>query len=177
MTTPFLGEIQVFGFNFAPRGWAFCSGSLVPIQQYSALFALLGVNYGGNGTTNFQLPNFAGRAGCSQGQGPGLTLRTIGETFGENSETLTLAEMPAHMHQFTIYNQPDVAKKAASPSAGNSLTSPTDTSAFVAGAQPNAKFPANMIGFTGGSQPHENRQPYLALNYCVALQGVFPSFG
>ncbi|RUW46370.1 phage tail protein [Mesorhizobium sp. M1A.F.Ca.ET.072.01.1.1] len=176
MTTPFLGEIQVFGFNFAPSGWAFCSGSLVPIQQYSALFALLGVNYGGNGKTNFQLPNFANRAGCNQGEAPGLTPRAVGEAFGENSQTLAMAEMPAHMHQFTIYNQSVLTKKAASPSAGNSLTSPTDTSVFVA-AQPNAQFPDNMIGFTGGGQPHENRQPYIAMNYCIAMQGVFPSFG
>ncbi len=177
MTTPFIGEIQVFGFNFAPRGWAFCSGSLVPIQQYSALFSLLGVNYGGNGTTNFQLPNLVNRAGCNQGRGPGLTPRAIGETFGENSETLTVAEMPTHMHQFTIYNQSDGTKKAASPSAGNSLTSPANTSAFVAGAQANAQFIPNMIGLNGGSQPHENRQPYIAINYCIAMAGAFPSFG
>lgn len=177
MTTPFIGEIQVFAFDFAPRGWASCNGSLVPIQQYSAVFALLGVNYGGNGTTNFQLPNFTNRAGCSQGQGPGLTPRVIGETFGENSETLTVTQMPAHMHQFTIYNQGDLSKKAASPSEGNSLTSPANTSAFVAGAQPNAQFLPDMIGFTGGNQPHENRQPYIAMNYCIAMAGAFPSFG
>lgn len=176
MTTPFIGEIQIFGFNFAPRGWAFCNGSLVPIQQYSAVFALLGVNYGGNGTTNFQLPNFTNRAGCNQGQSPGLTPRTIGETFGENGETLTVTEMPAHMHQLTIYNQSDPAKKAATPSDGNSLTSPANTSAFVAGAPVSAQFIPNMIGFTGSSQPHENRQPYLAVNYCIALSGVFPTF-
>lgn len=177
MTTPFLGEIQVFGFSFAPRGWAFCSGSLVPITQYSALFSLLGVNYGGNGTTNFQLPNFSNRAGCNQGQGPGLTGRTIGETFGENGETLTITEMPAHMHQFTVYNQPDLAKKSGSPSTGNALTSPANTSLFATGAQPNAQFLPTMIGVTGGSQPHENRQPYIAMNYSIALEGAFPSFG
>lgn len=177
MTTPFLGEIQVFGFNFAPYGWAFCNGALIPIQQNTALFALLGVNYGGNGQTNFQLPNFVNRAGCNQGQSPGLTPRTIGETFGESSQTLAMGEMPSHMHQLTIYNQSDPAKKSGSPSAGNSLTSPVDTTVFVANAQANAQFPANMIGFTGGGQPHENRQPYLAINYCIAMQGAFPSFG
>jgi microcystin-dependent protein len=177
MTEPFLGEIQVFGFNFPPLGWASCSGSLVPIQQYSALFSLLGVNYGGNGTTNFQLPNFANRAGCNQGQGPGLTPRAIGETFGANGETLTTAEMPAHMHQFTIYNQGTTSKRAASPSAGNSLALPANSAPFVANVQPNAQFPPTMIGPTGGNQPHENRQPYIALNYCIAMQGAFPSFG
>ena len=177
MTEPYLGEIQLFGFNFAPRGWAFCSGSLVPIQQYSALFALLGVNYGGNGTTNFQLPNFTNRAGCNQGTGPGLTQRVIGEPFGENSETLTTAEMPSHMHQFTIYNQGDLAKRAASPSAGNSLVLPVNSTPFVANAEPNAQFMPTMIGPAGSNQPHENRQPYLALNYSIALEGTFPSFG
>lgn len=177
MTEPFLGEIQVFGFNFAPNGWASCNGAVVPIQQYSALFSLLGVNFGGNGTTTFQLPNFTNRAGCNQGQGPGLSSRFIGETFGASSETLTVAQMPAHMHQFTIYNQPDLAKKSGSPSAGNSLSPPGSTSPFVANAQPNAQFPPTMLGSTGSSQPHENRQPYLALNYSIAMVGVYPSFG
>ena len=177
MTTPFLGEIQVFGFNFAPLGWASCNGALISIRQSTALFALLGTSYGGDGRNNFQLPNFANRAGCNQGNGPGLTPRVAGETFGESSETLALGEMPAHMHQFTIYNQPDSAKNSGSPSAGNSLTSPTNTTVFVAGAQANAQFPPAMIGFTGGGQPHENRQPYLAINYCIAMQGAFPSFG
>ena len=177
MTEPFLGEIQVFGFSFAPRGWASCNGAVVPIQQNSALFALLGTNYGGNGTTTFQLPNFTNRAGCNQGTGPGLSSRVIGETFGASSETLTVAQMPAHMHQFTIYNQPDLAKKTGSPSAGNSLAPPGSTSPFVANAQVNAQFLPTMLGITGNSQPHENRQPYLALNYSIAMSGVFPSFG
>ncbi|MGX5846184.1 phage tail protein [Mesorhizobium sp. PL10] len=177
MTEPFLGEIQVFGFGFAPRGWASCNGAVVPIQQYSALFSLLGTNYGGNGTTTFQLPNFTNRAGCNQGTGPGLSSRTIGETFGANGETLTVAEMPAHMHQFTIYNQPDLAKKTGSPSAGYSLGPPGSTSPFVADAQANTQFLPTMLGITGGSQQHENRQPYLALNYSIAMSGVYPSFG
>ncbi len=177
MTEPFIGEIQVFGFNFAPSGWAFCSGATIAIQQNTALFALLGTSYGGNGTTTFQLPNFTNRAGCNQGQGPGLSRRAIGDTFGANSETLTVAEMPAHPHQFTIYNQSDSTKKTTSPSAGNSLTTPGGTQAFVANAQPNTQFVPTMLGVTGSGQPHENRQPYLALNFSIALQGVFPSFG
>ncbi len=177
MTEPFVGEIQVFGFNFAPLGWASCNGATMAIQQNTALFALLGTNYGGNGTTTYQLPNFTNRAGCNQGQGPGLSSRSIGETFGSNSDTLMLNEMPAHMHQFTIYNQSDTTKKSGTPNAGNSLGLPSNTTPFLANAQPNTQFVPTMLGVTGSGQPHENRQPYLALNFSIALQGVFPSFG
>lgn len=177
MTEPFIGEIQLFGFSFPPRGWAFCNGTLLSIQQNSALFALLGTNYGGNGTTNFQLPNFTNRAGCNQGNGGGLTPRVIGETFGENGVTLTTPQMPAHAHQFTLYNQTDQGKKASSPSPGNALAPPGQTGPFTTAGQPDTSFAAGMIGLAGGGQPHENRQPYLALNYSIALQGTFPSFG
>lgn len=177
MTQPFIGEIQLFGFNFAPRGWAFCSGSALPVRQYTALFSLLGISYGGNGTTTFQLPNFTNRAGCNQGAGPGVSRRTIGETFGTNSETLTIAEMPGHVHQFTIYNQGTTSMRAGSPSVGNSIALPGQSSPYVGTATPNAQFAPGMIGPTGGNQPHENRQPYLALNYSIALEGVFPAFG
>lgn len=177
MSEPFIGEIQLFGFNFPPRNWAFCNGATLPIQQNTALFALLGVNYGGNGTTSFQLPNFTNRAGCNQGNGVGLTPRAIGEVFGENGVTLTTAEMPSHNHQFTLYNQTDTGKLAASPSPGNSLVPPGQSTPFTSAGQPDAQFAPGMIGLAGGNQPHENRQPYLALNYSISLQGVFPSFG
>lgn len=177
MTEPFLGEIQLFAFNFAPAGWASCSGTMLPIQQSSALFSLLGIQYGGNGTTNFQLPNFVNRAGCNQGQGVGLTPRTIGETFGSNDITLTQAEMPAHTHSLTIYNQGDTSKRAASPSTGDALSLPNSSTPFLPNAQPNAQFAPNVIGIGGGSQPHENRQPYLAVNFCIALSGAYPAFG
>lgn len=177
MTEPFIGEIQLFGFSFAPRGWAFCNGATLAIQQNTALFSLLGTQYGGNGQTTFQLPNFTNRAGCQQGAGAGLTRRTIGETFGENSVTLTINEMPAHTHPFTVYNQTDLNKRAASPSAGNSLTPPRLSSPYVPASPPNTTFSPTMILPSGNSQPHENRQPFLALNHSIALQGVFPSFG
>lgn len=176
MTQPFLGEIQLFGFNFPPQGWASCNGTTLPIQQNTALFSLLGTQYGGDGTTTFQLPNFANRAGCNQGQGAGLTRRPIGETFGSNAITLTQAEMPAHMHSLTIFNQSDSSKRAASPSAGDALSVPNSSSPFLPNAQPNTQFAQNVIGTAGGSQPHENRQPYLAVNFSIALSGIYPSF-
>jgi len=177
MTQPFIGEIQLFGFNFAPLHWAFCNGAMIPIQQNTALFSLLGVQYGGNGTTSFQLPNFANRAGCNQGQGPGLTPRIEGETFGSNGVTLTQAQMPAHAHSLTLFNQGDTSKRAGTPSTGNALSLPNSSSPFLPNTQPNAQFAQNVIGIAGASQPHENRQPYLAVNFSIALSGTFPSFG
>lgn len=177
MTEPFIGQIQPFGFNFAPRGWAFCNGAVMAIQQNTALFSLLGVQYGGNGTTTFQLPNFTGRAGCNQGQGPGLTPRTIGETFGENSVTLTVQEMAAHSHALNVYAQGDTSKRASAPASGSALAAPTTLTPYATAAQPNAPFSPIACGIAGGGQPHENRQPYLAINFCIALEGVFPSFG
>ncbi|MGO4259324.1 phage tail protein [Lysobacter sp. TAB13] len=174
MTEPFIGQIQIFGFNFAPRGWAFCAGQTLPIQQNTALFALLGTQYGGNGTTTFQLPNFVNRTGCEQGQGPGLSPRSMGETFGSNSVTLTTNEMPAHNHIVQLYGQNDTSKRAGSPSSGNSLGTPASF-AFAPGT-PNTSFSPSTVLPTGNSQPHENRQPYLAMNFCIALEGIFPSF-
>ncbi|RAN75787.1 microcystin-dependent protein [Bacillus sp. SRB_336] len=175
MTTPYVGEIQLFGFNYAPYQWAFCNGATMAIQQNTALFALLGVQYGGNGQTTFQLPNLVGRAPCSQGQGPGLTQRSIGENFGENSVALLSTQMPAHTHGLTLFRQGDTSKLSGTPANGNALGMPTKVSPFAADAQANAPF-ANSIGPAGGGQPHENRQPYLAVNFCIALQGAFPSF-
>jgi microcystin-dependent protein len=178
MTEPFVGEIQMFGFNFNPRGWAFCNGALLPIRQNTALFALLGTTYGGDGKETFGLPNFAGRAGCQQGQGPGLTPRDRGEVFGVDTVTLTLSEIPPHNHGFVLYAQRDASKCAGNPSAGNALSSPSDTAvtAFLPDGAPNTTFAPGMVASQGGALPHENRQPYLAVNFCIALQGVFPSF-
>jgi microcystin-dependent protein len=176
MTDPFLGEIQMFGFNFNPRGWAFCNGATMPIQQNTALYSLLGTTYGGNGQTTFQLPNFAGRAGCEQGQGPGLTPRTLGEAFGASTVTLTSQEIPAHNHGFVLYSQNDATKRAGIPSTGNALSMEPGVTSFLAGT-PNTTFAPNMISPSqGGNVPHQNQQPYLAVNFCIALQGVFPSF-
>ena len=177
MTEPYIGEIQIFGFNFAPNGWAQCAGQLIPIQQNTALFSLLGTQYGGNGTTNFALPNFQGNAACNRGQGPGLTSRDMGELFGEPTVTLTQAEMPSHQHGISVYAQNDSSKRAASPSAGNGLASPATFAAFAPGNSPPVPMAQNLVGLAGGNQPHNNQQPYLAMNFCIALSGVFPSFG
>jgi microcystin-dependent protein len=178
MTEPFVGQIQPFGFNFNPRNWAFCNGATMPIQQNTALFSLLGTQYGGNGQTTFQLPNFAGRAGCQQGNGPGLTPRTIGETFGVNTVTLTTQEMPAHTHSATCYSQSDGNKKSGTPASGAalSLLSVGVPKPYIA-TPINTTFAPNMIQpNSGGGQPHMNQQPYLGVNFCIALQGIFPSF-
>lgn len=178
MTEPFIGEIQLFGFNFNPRNWAFCNGATLPISQNTALFSLLGTMYGGNGQTTFQLPNFAGRAGCEQGQGPGLSPRSMGESFGVDTVALTSAQIPQHNHGINVYVQNDSAQRASAPVANGGLSIPgsTSTKPFASSA-PNTTFAPNMIGPSqGGGVPHENQQPYLAVNFCIALQGVFPSF-
>ena len=178
MTEPYIGEIQIFGFNFNPRNWAFCNGAALSIQQNTALFALLGTQYGGNGQTTFQLPNFAGRAGCEKGQGPGLTPRSLGETFGNNTVTLTSAQTPLHNHGINAFSQSEISKKSGSPSNGSALSSLGSVTAkpFIATTL-NTQFAPNMIQpSAGGGQPHQNQQPYLGLNFCIALQGTFPSF-
>ncbi|MBB6576084.1 microcystin-dependent protein [Comamonas odontotermitis] len=178
MSEPYIGEIQIFGFNFAPRGWAFCNGAIMPIQQNTALFALLGTQYGGNGQTTYQLPDLMNRAACSQGQGPGLTPRTIGETFGSSTVTLLQQEMPNHTHTLQFFNQGDPAKRLSTPQANAALNLPSQAaSKFFAPAGGMTALAPTALQPAGGSQPHENRQPYLALNFCIALQGVFPSFG
>ena len=179
MTEPYIGQIQSFAFNFAPRGWSLCNGATLPIQQNTALFALLGTQYGGNGQTTFQLPNLAGRAATQQGTGPGLTPRLIGAPFGVNTVTLTTQEMPVHSHALTYYAQTDTTKRAQAPTSGAALSVPTNSEVFpfVPGpASPNTQFAPNMLQPAGGGQPHQNQQPYLAINFSIALQGVFPSF-
>lgn len=178
MTTPFVGEIQIFGFNFAPIGWAQCNGALLPITQNTALFSLLGTYYGGNGQNNFQLPNFAGRAACSQGQGPALTPRDIGEPFGTDQYTLITQEMPAHNHAENVYHQPTANLQSNIPATGYALNGPASASVYVPGNPvPGTTLAGPTIGVAGGNLPHENRQPLLPLNFCIALQGAFPAFG
>lgn len=176
MTEPYVGEIQLFGFNFAPRGFAQCAGQLVAIRQNTALFSLLGTQYGGDGTTTFALPDFAQRSGCNQGQGPGLTQRFPGEAFGQNTVTLTAQEMPAHTHSATIFVGRGSSGRVGVPQAGYALTNPSGSSAFVDSAAPNATLSPLVLQTVGASQPHENRQPLLAVEYCIALEGVFPAF-
>ena len=163
---PFVGEIRVVGFNFAPQGWALCNGQLLPISQNTALFSLLGTTYGGDGRTTFALPNLQGRAAMHPGQGPGLTLRDLGETGGTTEETLSQAQIPQHNH----------ALNAASGSA--TTGTPSSTSSLAAGSVNTYGAANNMVPMgetVGGGQPHNNMQPHQVLNYVIALQGIFPS--
>lgn len=177
MTDPYLGEIQIFGFDFNPYGWAYCNGATLPLSQNTALFALLATRYGGNGSSTFQLPNFSARAGCEQGTGPGLTPRSLGSTFGEANVTLLSAQIPPHQHAVQAYSQPDQTKKSGTPANGAGLSTMGSSSARpFNSAKPDALFFAGALAPTGGGLAHENRQPYLALNFCIALTGVFPNF-
>lgn len=175
MTDQFIGEVQLFGFNYAPYQWATATGQTVPLSQYSTLFALIGTFYGGNGQTNFQLPNLVNRTAVSQGTGTGLSPRTVGETFGENAVSLITTEMPLHNHSVTVYTQRGTTNKVGQATTGGLLGSPSGSTAFLAQA-PNTMMSPQILGPAGQSMPHENRQPFLGLNYCIALYGVFPSF-
>jgi microcystin-dependent protein len=178
MSNNFVGEIQLFGFNYAPYQWAQCNGATLSIQQNTALYSLLGTNYGGNGTTNFQLPNLTSRTACSQGSGPGLSPRLLGQSFGDAGVTLTSNQLPSHNHGFQLWNQTDTTKRSNKPTSGSALLIPQQAQAFpAAGATPNTTFAPAMSGPSGQNQAHENRQPALAINYCIALYGTFPSFG
>jgi microcystin-dependent protein len=179
MSDSFIGEIQVFGFNFAPVNWAQCSGSYLPIPQYTALFSLIGTTYGGNGTNNFQLPNLIGFAACGQGQGPGLTQRDPGDVFGSAQVTLLGNEIPTHTHPFVLWNQTDTNVRSNKPTVGSALLEPLQLQPFPrAGASANTTFSPNMATASGstGTLPHENRQPALAINFCICLNGQFPPF-
>ncbi len=171
MADPFVAEIRIFAFNFAPTGWAFCDGQILPISQNTALFSLLGTTYGGNGQSTFALPNMQGNAPMHPGQGPGLSLHDLGETGGSQFVTLLEAEMPSHSHGLMSL-----------PAVGDAQSPQANTFARVTGAQPYLA-PASAplvpmafqaIGIAGGSLPHNNMMPFLTLNFCIALQGVFP---
>jgi len=170
----FLGQIDIFAFDFPPAQWAQCSGQLMPLSQNTALYSLLGTTYGGDGRVTFGLPNFNGSAACAVGQGTGLTQRTLGETFGSETVTLLSSEMPMHTHAFNIYNQGDAGKRHGTPVANDALSAPGTVTPFAPGTQPGGIFPVTMVQPAGGGQPHENRQPYLVMNFCIALAGVFP---
>jgi microcystin-dependent protein len=170
MSQPFVGEIRAFSFNFPPRGWAACNGQTLPISQNTALFALLGFNYGGNGTTTFQLPNLQSSVAIHMGTGTGLSPYDIGQTGGAESVTLTQGQMPTHAHAV------DASSALASggrPSGAVLARSGTDI--YAAAPDGSTTMNAGMIGTTGSNLPHPNIQPYLALNFCIALQGIFPS--
>lgn len=169
MSQPFLAEIRIFTGNFAPRGWAFCQGQILSIAQNTALFSLLGTTYGGNGQTTFALPNLAGRVPVGTGTGPGLSTKTLGEAAGAETVTLLATQMPAHTHQLRGSSG---APTTNSPS--NALL-PTATSRVYNTGSADTGMNAAAVAIQGGSQPHENMQPYLAVNYIIATQGIYPS--
>lgn len=167
---PYLGEIKLFACNFPPRNWAFCQGQLLPINQNQALFSLLGNQYGGNGQTTFALPDLRSRVAIHQGQGPGLSPYAVGQRSGEETHTLTIAELPAHAHVAR-------ASSAVGGSVGPGGQVPARSAAQVPhyGATANTVMAFGTISPAGGGQPHTNMQPHLALNYCIALTGQYPS--
>lgn len=181
--------IMLWPCNFAPVGWAFCAGQLLPIAQNAALFSLLGTTYGGNGQTTFGLPDFRGRVPVGAGQGPGLSNYNLGEMSGTENVTLLITQMPAHLHtvSLTLAISASNARAATSvPAANSSLAATYDISNDnpIAGYNTSApNTPLNIggnslngnTGIAGGNQPHSNMQPFLSVNYCIALQGIFPS--
>lgn len=171
MADPFVAEIRIFPFNFAPRGWAWCDGQLLPLSQNTALFSLLGTTYGGNGKSNFALPDLQGRAPMHPGQGPGLSLHDLGETGGSDTVSLLESEIPAHSHALRAVND-DADLQLPDPSA--SLAKSSNANFYNASATNLAAMAGETLAPAGGDQPHNNLQPYLTFYFCIALQGVFP---
>ena len=175
MANPFVAEVRIFPFNFAPKGWAFCNGQILPLSQNTALFSLLGTTYGGDGKSNFALPNLQGNAPMHPGQGPGLSLHDLGETGGSDTVSLLESEMPAHPHSINCLDGARVGGQSGLPTNAILVkTGGTPASAYTTGATQNLTMSGNMVSPAGGNQPHNNLMPYLTLNFCIALQGVYP---
>ncbi len=179
MSNPFVAELRIFPFNFAPKGWAMCAGQLMPISQNTALFSLLGTTYGGDGKSTFALPNLQGSAPLQQGQGPGLSLYDLGEIGGEQNVTLRTTEMPAHGH---AVNVDQGFGTTADPNNNLYMRGKFDDGmGHTGGVQvydnvaPDTAMGFNSVGIAGGGLPHNNMMPSLTLNFCIALQGVFPA--
>jgi microcystin-dependent protein len=173
-TNPFLGEIIMVGFNFCPTGWAAASGQLLAINQNQALFSLLGTTYGGTGNTDFALPNLNGRVPIGPGTSTSGTSFTLGQTGGEETHTLTVNELPAHAHGFSLGASTTIATDAQ-PSAARVLSTSALGDRQFTSLAPNTTLAAGTSAAAGGGQPHNNMQPYLAITYCIAMVGVFPT--
>jgi len=171
VSDPFVAEIRIFPFNFAPRGWSFCDGQLLPISQNTALFSLLGTTYGGDGKSTFALPNLQGSAPVQPGQGPGLSDRFLGETGGSEFVTLLVSEIPVHTHALRASVEPGDNRL---PSNTVALATSVGAFAYAGGTPAVAPMAFQALPPAGGSLPHNNMQPYLTLNFCIALQGIFP---
>lgn len=174
MADPFVAEIRIFPFNFAPKGWAWCDGQLLPISQNTALFSLLGTTYGGDGKSNFALPNLQGRAPMHPGQGPGLSLHDLGEASGTETVTLLESEIPSHSHAMRASSDPG---DLFGPGPSTSLGASTGAAAYQPSNSNLISMAPESISPAGGDQPHNNMQPYLTFYFCIALQGVFPARG
>ena len=170
MSDPFVAEIRIFPFNFPPKGWAFCDGQLLPLSQNTALFSLLGTTYGGDGKSTFALPDLQGSAPMQPGQGQGLSLRDLGEQSGVESVTLLVSEIPFHNHGMMAAGS-DPAE--SNDPTNNALARSKNGNAYTANITITQMTP-QALPPAGGSLPHNNMQPYLTLNFCIALQGVFP---
>jgi microcystin-dependent protein len=171
MSEPFIGSIVLFCGNFAPKGWATCDGQLLSIAQNTALFSILGTTFGGNGQTTFALPDLRGRVPLHPGQGPGLSPYTLGEAIGVENVSLLATQMPAHNHAFAA---PCSDGAPSTPSPVGAVAANQDQTPFYA-ASGTAAMAASTSTVAGGSQPHENRQPVLAINFIIALEGIYPS--
>jgi microcystin-dependent protein len=173
MSEPFIAEIRIFAGNFAPRGWAFCNGQLLPISQNTALFSLIGTTYGGDGRTTTALPNLEGRAPMHPGRGPGLTVRSLGQRGGVETVTLSEAQMPNHNHTARVFSDPggfsNPLNRFLARTQGANTTYQTNTTANLVDLNSQA------LPNVGGSQDHNNMQPYLTMNFIIALVGLYPS--
>ena len=180
MSEPFIAEIRLMAINFAPRGWAFCDGQLLPIAQNTALFSLIGTTYGGDGRTTTALPNLQGRAPMHPGRGPGLTSRRLGERVGTSNVTLTESQIPEHKHSYNVVPTTATVTQPSSSvmlglhdSGGQKGVLPVPF--YSSDATNMVSMNSMSIGYMGGGQAHENMQPFLTLNYCIALMGLYPS--
>jgi microcystin-dependent protein len=171
MADPFVAEIRIFPFNFAPKGWAWCDGQLLPLSQNTALFSLLGTTYGGNGKSNFALPDLQGRAPMHPGQGPGLSLHDLGEQGGSETVTLLESEIPSHSHAMRASSDDGDLK---APTPNRSLARSIGGFAYQTSTAGLQAMAPQTLAPAGGDQPHNNMMPYLTFYFCIALQGVFP---
>jgi len=172
MANPFLAEIRIFPFNFPPKGWAFCDGQIMSISQNTALFSLLGTTYGGDGKSNFALPNMQGNSPMHPGQGPGLSLHDLGESSGSDTVTLLESEIPSHSHSLMTQGGAQATSQTPAPNVG--LARSRTVSIYSSTTTGLVQQSDSTVAPAGGDQPHNNLMPYLTLNFCIALQGVYP---